>query len=755
MSTVDSTETAALKARRLQARVLSPPNVYRMNGPGIPAVEAGYLERIQPPLRHHSLGRVDRPVLLPYKVDGDELTTWFACAPTAEMARALSDELMAFIGASYADFNLAKGQGPGETAQVLSAVAEADWHAIAFRAWQQKFEPKLVEQWQLYWDLLERRPKSAAYVPRTFDQLRAAFDRALAAGDEGTATSVLSSLRERYGLSAENRLFLEIRMAAALGRWGSIASHRLLPTVLELHLPPETYGDVFEALYETQVRPFEEALSLGELLAAFSSSIRAKAVSMFRSRRTSRRRAVLKSFLLFELTETAPQFAACAALLDELGPGAAFGALDSAVRQRVAALSASSNFAAADEALEREQFDRAYELLWPLQDNVSLLRKLLRCARESEDPIKADAVVRRVHGAGSDTVRDVEARSPHLWLKVRSLASTAVAQDRRRPWAEQIRWSRDGPESADAFVERLRELVRSVPPQDLLSEHGFVDAAVGWLTEQAIELPELFDRTSSLWHELFVQRIEPQGSWIPIYQALIETLRARDVLGGAELSLIKDTLLVLVRAGADQETYQRAVSEVQQVFDEMRSPQTMSWILDVCDGLWLAPCRDPECRLRLLTSALQAATDFAARLTPLQRELVRLLAGDAGLAIPAVLNDASALGGIDTHDEHPSRFVAFYSLESEAARRATVLLSNLYPGFKIERSEDLVCTPRLKMLARSADVFVFAWKSSKHAAYDCVKAAIADEHRLVMATGAGTSSLLMAALAQIERQPSA
>ena len=54
---------------------------------------------------------------------------------------------------------------------------------------------------------------------------------------------------------------------------------------------------------------------------------------------------------------------------------------------------------------------------------------------------------------------------------------------------------------------------------------------------------------------------------------------------------------------------------------------------------------------------------------------------------------------------------------------------------RVECNSELVCTPRLRKLAQSADVFVFAWKSSKHAAYDCVKAALPDKDVLVMAPG--------------------
>ena len=74
-----------------------------------------------------------------------------------------------------------------------------------------------------------------------------------------------------------------------------------------------------------------------------------------------------------------------------------------------------------------------------------------------------------------------------------------------------------------------------------------------------------------------------------------------------------------------------------------------------------------------------------------------------------------------------------------------MLLEKLYPSVQVECNADEVCTPKLKALAQGSDIFVFAWKSSKQAAYHCIKAAVQSEGNLVMAVGAGTTSLVKAA----------
>jgi hypothetical protein len=95
-------------------------------------------------------------------------------------------------------------------------------------------------------------------------------------------------------------------------------------------------------------------------------------------------------------------------------------------------------------------------------------------------------------------------------------------------------------------------------------------------------------------------------------------------------------------------------------------------------------------------------------------------------------------------DETPYR-VAIYSLDESATRRAVEILKSLHPHWVIDTNADQVCTDRLKALAKKSDVFVFAWRCSKHAAYYCVKAN-SQKETLVMARGVGTTSLVAAAV---------
>jgi hypothetical protein len=66
----------------------------------------------------------------------------------------------------------------------------------------------------------------------------------------------------------------------------------------------------------------------------------------------------------------------------------------------------------------------------------------------------------------------------------------------------------------------------------------------------------------------------------------------------------------------------------------------------------------------------------------------------------------------------------------------------MYGSIDVRINTDVAFTPQLKALVHRAAVFVFAWKTSKHAAFYCVKAASHPGQALEMAAGAGTSSIV-------------
>lgn len=724
----------ASRAQALQAAFFAAPN--RCTPASIGGEESAR-RAYEASLRHHASGGIDRAVLLPFRERINGPTTWYACAASPQMARALQEEMHAFLGPSFVTEQSSTRVPDDADRHALPLIERAGWHAIRFDARDARIDEVVLRQWRLYDELLRRRPRVASYVPSTFHQLRASFDRALLARNEPGARVAIATLRERFGVSAENRRFLEIRLDAAFERWDAIAEHPLLQQLLHLQLPPETYGDVMEALYRVHVQPYEAATMLDPLLEQFKEAVAGPAQPLFRTRRTSRRPAVLKAFVLYELLQPEPQLAVCDSLLQEL-PHGAFGAIDGRVRETCARRIAVDDIAPANDARDNEQFDRAWNLYWPLPDSVDVLRGLIACARESADPAKTGAVLTRLEAAAAPIRDAVEAASATRLANLR-------AAYREPPLPEKMtsQFDRLPDEPTDRYVERWTEFVRSVEPARLLAETGMVDAAVDCLTHQAIDDPELFERLYPLWHELFIERTDPDRRLVPLYAEMLEALRARDVFQRTDQELLHQTLIAIVDCG-DDEAYRQAVDTITKIFNAIRSPQAIDWALDICDSLALRRTRDADARLRLLTAVVQACRDFGTRLEPLQIQQLQLLAREAQIELPSFGPTPTEVLPAVPADESSYR-VVFYSLDEAATRRAVDILRLLRPAWVIDTNADHVCSDRLKSLAQQAHVFVFAWRCSKHAAYYCVKAN-SPKDNLVMARGVGTTSLVSTAL---------
>jgi hypothetical protein len=723
------------EAKALQEAFFAAPNCC---GPSSLVGAQEHLLAYEASLRYQASGHSDRAVLLPFRARVDGPTAWYACASSAQMVRALEEEMHAFLGPTFVDERHAGREPDVADLHALALIESAGWYAIRFDTEGARDDAVVLRQWRYYDELIQRRPRAASYVPRTFHQVRGSFDRALLARDETGARSALAHLRERFGISAENRHFLEIRLDAAFERWDAIVAHPLLAQILNLRLPPETYGDVMEALYRVHVQHYEAKSVLAPLLEQFRDKVVGPAHPLFSTRRTSLRPAVLKAFLLYELLQSEPQSVVCQELLHTL-PIGAFGAVDCSIRETCAQLQSLDSIATPNEALANEQFDRAWDLYWSLPDSVDVLRGLVACARESDDPTRASSLLSRLEAAVEPIRMAVETASATRLANLR-------ANYREPPLPERLsdRLDRFPGEPTDRYVERWTEFARSVQADRLLSEAGMIDSAVECLMRQAVGDPALFERLYPLWHELFIERIDPDRRLVPLYLEMLEAFRARDVFQRTDQELLHQTLVAIVETG-DDAAYRQAVDTITKIFEAIRSPQAIGWALDVCDSLALRRIRDADSRLGLLVAVVQACLDFSARLDPLQIEQLQLLASEAKLELPLLRPPPEDSVAVD----EPSYRIVFYSLEEGATRRAVDILSILHPSWIVDTNADHVCSERLKALSQRAQVFVFAWRCSKHAAYHCVKAN-SSNGVLAMARGVGTSSLVTAALEHIK-----
>jgi hypothetical protein len=740
--------TAAAAAQAALVRFFAAPNAF-LHSLGTPAAQQAE-KRIVPPALTQAIARFakgysDRPFLLPFASQAGSRVCWFACAHDELGARALLDEMVAFIGPSFGEFEVSGALLSPVEESAKGLLCQAGLHVIAFFAITVQYEQRIVQRWQVYWQLLDQRPPRVRQELRTFHQLRAAFDRALIARNEKEAMAAMAALCHQHGLSAENRVFLEIRMHAAFGRWDSILSHPQWDDILKVRLPPETYGDIWDALYETHLAKIEEEGSADQLIKTFAEKLRITAASLLKGRGRSRRPSALKGFLLHELSLGTPSAQLCAALLTELGTQA-FGPASAAVTALANALQPKAGFEQAIKEMELERYEQAFALLLPLSDSVEVLLAQLRCAKEIDHPGHAREALARLSSTATEIETKVRGTRARLIADVEKLA----AEDVVAPIKEQLQILHT-PASADDIVVYWREMARSPDGRALLEQPSFVQSLLSTVEDYAVEQSPLFESLFPIWFDWLVVQTAPTGSLVKVYQGFVEALYARDRLGDTEREMIKLATRHCLLAGLTPTEYTRLVDRLGDVLPDSPSPREIGWALDLADLLVVQPCRDDEARLRWTTRVVNSATNCFSRLSGAERALLQLLARETNIALPSFPADQDDEGEQVRIDVEARIFL--YSLDTQAIQRAAVVLAAMFPNAKIDTNSDETCTARLKTGVRHADWVVFVAGVATHQAFYCIKAALRSEAALLQVEGTGTTRIVERVMRQIYLAP--
>lgn len=713
-------------------------NVYRFGGSSAGAALAGMEcpSQVRASLQSALRRGGNRPFLVPFKGASGDLTCWYACAHDGPSVRALRSELEAFIGPSFAYFEDGAVAFPIAD-PILAALEDNGIAVFRFRAAELRFEERILTRWESYWNLLQHRPVRAERVHQTLAQLRAMLDTALLARNEAVAQAAIAAMRDQHALSAENRAFLQIRIAAAFGRWADILDHRQWAHVVHLRLPPETYGDLWDALYETYLRPIEVTGDASRLLEVYARDVRALAGPLLRGRGKSKRPAALKGLLLDALTRPQPSEALCRELLSAVGPES-FGASSAGLIALLANLEPAGGAREAFREMDSERYEQAFALLWPLADSAEVLAAMLRCAKEVADPLLALKIFDRIKGATAAIRQEVLARRARLLGDIEKLAAAAPLVTSEQPTLV----PEESVDSEIDVVAHWREIARAELPDRLLNDSDLRDQLRSTMEEHALSEHPAFESLFPIWFEWVVVRSPADARLIPTYQAFIDTLRVRDRFGGSELELVRQAAHRVLFSGPDPNSYRRLVDGLVKIFEGIRAPTAVDWALEISDDLAVASCRDPGVLAQWRSEVFSAAIEFRHRLSAVQIQLLRLLASESNYSLPDGLAVSASSASADIED--PGVRVLLYSLDPEALKRASTVLTTLLPESRFDLNSETDCSTRLKSATRNADWIVFVSAVATHAAYYCIKGALKAESELIQIKGTGTTRIIQA-----------
>ena len=723
------------------------------------------LAQVTPWLEFLGGSTIDHPIVLPV-LGLEGVVTWYAMAADDQMFSQLVEEIGSFIGPSYSDFQ-------GDCSDISSnsdlepALKERFGNRVLkFRAQRVEDQPEIERILLLYQNLLTRRPVMVERTQRPFGKIRGDFDRALLAGNAISAQILLDELKATGRIDAGQQKCLEVRLLAGLGRHEELARNQpLISSVVDLALPTQTLVDLIDALYETYMRPVETRSDSGEIFAAFRQHIsRPFGSSLFRERKGIRHPTVLRAFLLFELVQSEPNVTRCNSIMSAYAEAAEGRDLAErwyshqlAKQDRALPVAVQTSLEIARQAIADEDYATAYEICFELLPDLWAYRALLRCAVElgSKEITKRtlDAITAASCDAKSHFKPKDRERLESLRLEVEASGSTTLESG----WIEWAKGIQNGASTSTAIATlnknidkwSVDEYVHDLDRCALLAQ--FIGNASN-KNQEAIyreAFPSLV--------EFFVERpAQPSRAFMPIYAILIKILGWSGALSPDELEIASTLTHALLTSGPSQSVYIECVEDLKEILLANNSPAYLDWALNTSELLALYPVQDGgDLRLRVFTQVITMVRSSPHRVTQTQRDILEILAKDYGClnlieSLPPCDNVTDSLAQIVT-----TKFkglIGIYTLTEGAGQRAKSILEKYFPDARVETNKDHAATDRLSILSRNADVFVFAWKSSKHQAYFCVKDARGAKE-IVMPSGKGTASIVKGAMEFIMNLP--
>lgn len=714
------------------------------------------LVQIMPWLKKSLEPGYDGPIILPRHGAGDQVT-WYAMADNERRFGQMIEEINSFIGPSYSDFqgDWAVLDQDDICEKALSERFGA--RVIKFSATQPSDVPTIERELALYYSVLARRPSTPDRVQRPFGKIRSDFDRALLAGNAESAHAFLDELQGTGRINGEQRKCLDIRLLAGLGRQETLAkSPALIGGVSDISLPVQTLVDIVVALYETFIVPIEASSELLTLVETFRRHIFQPFGGLFRERKGIRHPLVLRAFLLSELVAKAPNSVRCQSLLAAY-PEEAEG-YDLAVKwcQGISAPAMQPEadlkaewLAQAKQAIADEDYETASTRCFKLLPLPWAYSALLRCAVELNDASLTQQVLEVCLAAPEAIVAGMTNKDRQRLEKL-SVPVTAAPPAANLGW---VAWAENvlaDPINAPSIVE-LQEMAAKWSVDEYALNSARCEMLSTHLGNATGDAEKAFREAFAVLVDFFEGTENPRRAFQPIYSTLIKFLGWSGSLSLDELEIGAQLMRALLTTGLSKEAYIDVITDVEEILAANASPAHFDWGLNLAELLLLYP--DPDegaTKLRLFMTVVGKLRAAPHRITQAQRILLEILGRD--YHCPGLLENFPVASG-ETATAHPetsnySGLIGIYTLTEGASQRAKEILQRIYPQAKVELNSDAVATSQLIALAKAADVFVFAWKSSKHQAYYCVKDARPGKE-ILLPLGKGSASILTSVIEKI------
>lgn len=677
-------------------------------------------------------------------------TYWYAFAPSARQRRELLGLLDAWVGPTYSDLDLRRGEleisDPFDATLARLEVAPLRFEVLPRVAPHSSRAKEAVRNaLTTLTRLANGRPASQFDAMRTTVEILDDLGHAIAARDRALAKACLTELEQSADLDESNLAFLRLRLHAGMHDWDAMFADPALDQVLSMRRPLGVTRVIQSGLYYDRFRDFDYQGAESELRTAAEQLEPALRDLYTGAPPTNRAEAVVE--LVCRLVTNPSASDPAVRQLVGLASGIQSG-LDEQFQRIVKAFVPAETIPEPGLGVSAEQqslslttqisslmyqgeFAACIELGTASEPSVETGRALVYAARQISSAKWAAPVVDYL--VAHELKEAVAASTPMLRADVEWLESIC-GETPIRGWEDWFA-SLDDPEGKS--LQQSNEAVQSweaLPPAKLVSL--LANASDAALTKIG----------------------EGGGQFLAAHSHVFESHQAAEVtlqlvsaisLSGKASKGIRVQTLALVESfgasGASQTMYVDLLVWTAGILATNAAATTVSWACDVVQTLTAIPApASADAVLEFYYNAVNVLRPYRTALDTADLEALEVVASELGAEVPAdfraALSESTSEDPTAAYRYLEGKVVILHSLTETAITRASQVLKRLVPSVDVRTNSEHDGSPQLAQLSANADVFVVVTAAAKHAATTFIA-----QHRhgpTVLVNSRGSSAIL-------------
>lgn len=691
------------------------------------------------------------PVILPRVVKGsNDKVTWYAMADEERDYAELRELLDAHVGTSWSDFNRQRTMLDPSDPVEKALIDHYSDRVYKFSSLSQSRIPEIFNGIERLRQQLASRPIHQLILLRPRGRILRDVRAALRRRDVPQTRLYLQELREAGGIGHINELFIELRCMALEGDAKSLLDSTQLRQVLDMPHPLVLAEEVMTVFYQQFLLKYEQLSDLAAQRQAFNILLVKNVPRLFQVTQGINTPSAIKNILLWLLSDTQSDPARLREQAQQVVAGMK-GATDDDrhwIRRLLEAFPAvavaSLPVASTDELLARaDEYPESVLkelLLLPVSARGAAIA--LQCAwviGSAEAAVKAVSYLQQLAQQERDLLLAKPAFQRYYTALQLMLPSKRTEHDTAgiNNWQDWLKEVLNNPRWSGA-IEAVEQAcgqwnAAAFQPEAFVSLLDKTNNCASMVLRDAI--PVLLE---------WLDNHQTSASWQSVRLALLQQLALDDNSSREDIFTACDLTRGYLEGDSNAHDYRELIENLQMMIESSGTTSASAW-LDLLELFLVYPTADQLAREQLFNLVLNMFYRNPARYSKLQWNLLAQFAGECGLVCeipPQILEDSGEKNDeVRVGSTLNDKVVGIYTLTESVAQRVKKQLLADYPQADIRLNNDKGGSTMLRSLAREADVFIFAWLSSKHSAYYAIKEERGNKP-LLQPSGKGSTSML-------------